>query len=1010
MMLAVAGMFVLPQVSRAQKMVDLPDGTSISTSGVYGWGSNTLYFGPFGTPPSWQVKWTAPGGTSIRKVARKIGQTGGGLPTSPLVFIMLDDGSVYSFRDDNLASAPVLRGKLKSNRDSDSWAQLLAEDIYVLSDYDVYVSHDSAATFSLDTAGLHGNMPTNVAIDTGLVVYLSASNGLFWQQQGANVWARVAGFPDTTHYVGTVFVDIQTRIFVTSVNGSPWVSTDRGATWTIDTAGTGGNGFSSFGGDMLGNIYAIGGSSGTGSNALYRSLGGVGPWTRIDSSIYRITASVPNFSSIDSCTNVIMVGTSFGGFISTDQGATWSPVHGAPAQAANGLARRSNGRLVVTTSLGIFYKDPADTSWTQSYPAVGYSAGVKLYQDGSGDIYTSGQGAPLGSSGIVPNIMSTDGGSTWNLDTAGLSSIIGTVYNVDELGNEHYASSLYGGWLGILYVKAPGGSWQVDTMGFSATSYSFGYSIHSNHHGKLYASGYWPLMGPVVRRPIAGGSWSVDTVGLTGVNYFQQMVDDTAGNMFGTIGSAIYFRANGGWSTIKFPTSLSFSHVTAMSCDKENNLFAAFATYTLSGSLGAGVYFSPDNGATWTYAGLDSINVNQLKSFGDTTYALTDNGLFELTAKAPTAGVFTYSLNNQWNLISVPQRIGNPATVSIFPKAQSNAFAYQGSYMRADSLYPGAGYWLKFSGALKDTVAGSVVAADTIAVSGGWNLIGSVSGPVAIAAVVETPDSIVTTHYFGYQGSYAVADTLYPGSGYWVKTSQSGTLGLLSGRAAPKASLVRTELNTLDQVKFSDASGRSQTLYLSRTPIANPSRYELPPLAPAKAFDARFASGLMVETATKNSEPQVVLSGAAYPLKVEWKMQHAGDALKLITDGKVMPMASTGSVKITHPVTRFSIGVGASSNIPVSFSLGQNYPNPFNPTTTISYAIPTQSLVTLKVFNVLGQEVTQLVNEEKAAGNYTARFDGSGLASGVYFYVFNARPIGGAASGFNEVKKLILMK
>ena len=85
------------------------------------------------------------------------------------------------------------------------------------------------------------------------------------------------------------------------------------------------------------------------------------------------------------------------------------------------------------------------------------------------------------------------------------------------------------------------------------------------------------------------------------------------------------------------------------------------------------------------------------------------------------------------------------------------------------------------------------------------------------------------------------------------------------------------------------------------------------------------------------------------------------------------------------------------------FSLEQNYPNPFNPATTIKYQIAESGLVTLKVYNLLGQEVATLVNEEKTVGFYRIRFDGSNLASGVYFYRLQA-------GKFSDVRKLLLLK
>jgi len=91
------------------------------------------------------------------------------------------------------------------------------------------------------------------------------------------------------------------------------------------------------------------------------------------------------------------------------------------------------------------------------------------------------------------------------------------------------------------------------------------------------------------------------------------------------------------------------------------------------------------------------------------------------------------------------------------------------------------------------------------------------------------------------------------------------------------------------------------------------------------------------------------------------------------------------------------------NNLPNDYSLLQNYPNPFNPATTISYAIPLQSFVSLKVYDILGNEVAVLVNEEKQAGNYEVRFDASNLSSGVYLYRLQVKD-------FTELKKMILLR
>lgn len=98
-----------------------------------------------------------------------------------------------------------------------------------------------------------------------------------------------------------------------------------------------------------------------------------------------------------------------------------------------------------------------------------------------------------------------------------------------------------------------------------------------------------------------------------------------------------------------------------------------------------------------------------------------------------------------------------------------------------------------------------------------------------------------------------------------------------------------------------------------------------------------------------------------------------------------------------------AVGVEDEKLVLDKFELFQNYPNPFNPETVIKYQLPVKSLVSLKVFDVLGKEVALLVNQENEAGIHQIKFDASALSSGIYFYVLQS-------GNFSESKKLILLK
>jgi hypothetical protein len=100
--------------------------------------------------------------------------------------------------------------------------------------------------------------------------------------------------------------------------------------------------------------------------------------------------------------------------------------------------------------------------------------------------------------------------------------------------------------------------------------------------------------------------------------------------------------------------------------------------------------------------------------------------------------------------------------------------------------------------------------------------------------------------------------------------------------------------------------------------------------------------------------------------------------------------------------TPVSVRKATEETIPTHYSLSQNYPNPFNPSTTISYSLPKTAVVSLRIFNTLGQEVSMLVNERKEPGYYQTTWNAN-VPSGIYFNRLQA-------GGFVETKKMILLR
>lgn len=104
----------------------------------------------------------------------------------------------------------------------------------------------------------------------------------------------------------------------------------------------------------------------------------------------------------------------------------------------------------------------------------------------------------------------------------------------------------------------------------------------------------------------------------------------------------------------------------------------------------------------------------------------------------------------------------------------------------------------------------------------------------------------------------------------------------------------------------------------------------------------------------------------------------------------------------------YSNVVTLNVDAPANYQLSQNYPNPFNPSTQISFALPVDAGINITIYNMLGQEMTQLTNQNFTAGNHSVNFNASKLSSGLYFYVLKATGVDG--SSFTATKKMMLMK
>lgn len=217
------------------------------------------------------------------------------------------------------------------------------------------------------------------------------------------------------------------------------------------------------------------------------------------------------------------------------------------------------------------------------------------------------------------------------------------------------------------------------------------------------------------------------------------------------------------------------------------------------------------------------------------------------------------TINPGWNLISVPVETDNMSLKSLFPDATSNAFQFgDAGYFSTDELDVGQAYWLKFDLDVSVPLWGTSVDS-AIAVSAGWNLIGPFEQTIAVSDIVSVPDGIIESDFLAFTEKYTGVEQLEPGKGYWVLSAQDGHL-FLSGAANTAPQHHQQALNKVNSLEtyaadaldipitVSDATGQNRILMLGLHPQAsseintNLMEEELPPLPPAKVFDARFVS------------------------------------------------------------------------------------------------------------------------------------------------------------------------
>jgi photosystem II stability/assembly factor-like uncharacterized protein len=378
-----------------------------------------------------------------------------------------------------------------------------------------------------------------------------------------------------------------------------------------------------------------------------------------------------------------------------------------------------------------------------------------------------------------------------------------------------------------------------------------------------------------------------------------------------------------------------------------------------------------------------------------------------------------------WNLVSVPATPEDNSAESFFPSMEPDTFyGFNNVYTNESVFTAGRGYWVQLNEAQDTTLTENLVEEVSLSLNEGWNLTGSVAREIFTSEILDPEFILFMSSIFEYdpESGYMTASSIMPGKGYWMRAMTAGTvtLGGISTDTGT-AGLLSSEpdYSSFHTLAVQNIEGEPRSFYFAGEITEDmpeaPYAYELPPIPPIGVFDVRFEEHTWL-TEARETALLVQSPGETITLKYEASETEPEQVLKLIIhhQGGIIEeyqLWPGDSVTVNaFDITKIDVSLnttvdipGAGNELPQTVELSQNYPNPFNPTTNITYALPESSSVRLDVYNIMGQRVATLVNDQKPAGYYTSTFDAAHLASGTYIYRLQ--------SGNTVItKKLLLVK
>lgn len=417
-----------------------------------------------------------------------------------------------------------------------------------------------------------------------------------------------------------------------------------------------------------------------------------------------------------------------------------------------------------------------------------------------------------------------------------------------------------------------------------------------------------------------------------------------------------------------------------------------------------------------------AVNMREATQTGPTTrsYTILDARITEFVIEYTLPTVIDYVNNSGepiiksgWNFLSLPVRPINSKYDVVYPNRMNiPVFWSQNQWQQPDQgfLIPGIGYFMKYHNQVDRKFAGTYIydidrPTDNIRLypgnigqkdKGGWNTIGSPSVPVNISVIEftdfngEIPD-IAYTRKFGVWSyitnrGYEEVSELNPGLGYWIKVNKSGYLKISVPDALRRRKLDETfdkndVLNSFAKINLADNAQNTKTLYLAANDV-DASDFQVPPVPPAGVFDVRFDGDLYV---SNSNESIVKLQGVTYPVSINIENADADYTIYDAVTGVELGTIKAGSINnVEINGTAYNAIKVVKTEVANVVAGLVNYPNPVTSVSTIKFNVPETGLVTVELFDALGNKVASLANEVMIAGEYTRNIDAANLANGAY--------------------------